>query len=542
MAVGRVKYVWQFYGTYALVALAIMLPLLLPGFILTLDMVFTPHIPMPEQATSSYLFYAALHVLNTVISADILQKILLLAILILSGIGLHRLVRSAVPMTREPGDWGIAVASIFYMINPFTYSRFMAGQFAVLLGYALLPWLVRSLVMFARQPNTRRALFVAVWLVLIGIVSIHTLGDAAILLLAGGAVVAWRKRAQLTQYVKYGALALGAFIAASCYWLIPLLSGKGRTAELAATFGSADTQAYATVGSNLATQIFNVLRLQGFWMESKGLYALPQDRAFLWGLMAIGVIALVATGARVLWQRTRAFAVFIVLSGLTGLVLAVGLGDWARDVPLLNGFREPHKFVALLTLMYAVCLAPGIAALLDRARKKSDGWYAAAAIAVILLPFLFMRVMFWGFDKQLMPRHYPASWIDANWQLKQDHDNFNILFLPWHHYMSYDFSGRIIAHPAPKFFEKPTIVSNDPELGKIDADRHDPRQAAITRALTGPPDKRAHELAKHNIKYVLLAKDLDYQKYDYLKKEPDFKIIRDTNDLTVFSNQAWRNE
>jgi hypothetical protein len=538
----RIENEWQFFGTYVLVALAVMLPLLLPGFILTLDMVFTPNMPMPEQVSSSYLFYAALHALNTFLPADALQKIMLLAILILSGVGLHRLVRTAVPMTRETGEWGIAVASIFYMINPFTYSRFMAGQFAVLLGYALLPWLVRSLVLFGRQASVRGALAVAGWLALIGIVSIHTLGDAAVLIVAGLIVAVWRKRSQLGQYLKYGALALAGFIVASCYWLIPLLSGKGRTAELAATFGSADTQAYATVGGNVITQIFNVLRLQGFWMESKGLYALPQDRAILWGLMAIGVIALVVMGARILWQRARAFAAALLLSGLAGLILAVGLGDWARDVPLLNGFREPHKFVALVALAYAVCLAPGIAAFLARARKKSDGWYAVAAILVILLPFLFMRVMFWGFDKQLTPRQYPASWTDANWQLQQDREDFNVLFLPWHHYMSYGFAGRIIAHPAPKFFEKPVVVSNDPELGAIDAGKHDPRQAAITQALAGPPDKLANELAKHDIKYILLAKDLDFRKYDYLRKQPDFKITRDTKDLTIFTNQAWRNE
>ena len=62
---------------YVFLALAVMLPLLLPGFILTLDMSFTPELRMPEHMSSSYLFHTALHYLNFVLPADVIQKLLL---------------------------------------------------------------------------------------------------------------------------------------------------------------------------------------------------------------------------------------------------------------------------------------------------------------------------------------------------------------------------------------------------------------------------------------------------------------------------------
>jgi len=39
---------------YSALALAVLLPLLLPGFILTLDMVFTPHIGFPTDVSNTY--------------------------------------------------------------------------------------------------------------------------------------------------------------------------------------------------------------------------------------------------------------------------------------------------------------------------------------------------------------------------------------------------------------------------------------------------------------------------------------------------------
>ena len=48
-------------------------------------------------------------------------------------------------------------AGIFYMINPFTYDRLMAGQYNVLFGYALLPWFAGALLKFLREPDWKKS-------------------------------------------------------------------------------------------------------------------------------------------------------------------------------------------------------------------------------------------------------------------------------------------------------------------------------------------------------------------------------------------------
>lgn len=521
---------WQAYGLYALVALAVLLPLFKPGFILTLDMVFTPELRMPQQVTASWPFHALLHGLNLIIPSDIIQKILLLAVLVLSGIGMHRLVRLLQP---AQVGWGIYFASVLFMLNPFTYSRFMAGQYMVLLGYALLPWFARLLLQFMHRPELKNALKLGGLAVLIGIISIHTLAAVSVLSLAVLGVVAWRYRSKLKAFAMFGAVALGVFIVASSYWLVPLAMGQGSTAQTIGSFTAADNAAFGTRGDNPLVRIFHILRLQGFWGEGTAQFLLPQDVMLLWGLVALGILALVIFGAVVLWRQSKALAVFFGASMVVAILMAGGL------LPLPPGLREPHKMVALLALGYAVFAAFGVDALLRWLRDKSETAYIAGAVVILILPLLYMRVMLWGFHGQLVPAKYPAEWTSVNEQLRGDQGGA-MLFLPWYLYMHFDFAGRIIANPAPQFFDKQTLASTDPELGGATASQTNPRSTALTTILANPAPDLAEQLAKQDIKYILLTKELDYQQYDFLANQPNIEQVTDNDRLTLYKNTAWK--
>lgn len=530
------------YTIYSAVTLVVLLPLLGPGFILTQDMIFTPTFPMPEGVVSDYPFNASLHFLSLLVQSDILQKLILISILLLSGIGMHRLVKTLNP-AQKGGNWGIYVASIFFMINPFTYSRFMAGQYAVLLGYALLPWFARLLIEFGRLPSLKTALKLGGLATVIGIVSIHTIGELVLLTTAAIMVALWRHRQHLKTYLRYGLIAAALFLLASSYWLVPLAIGKGQTAQVIGQFTSADTTVFATNGQNPLAKLGNIARLQGFWAEERGLYLLPQDRMVLWGLMAFVVIGLVIWGAVVLWRKRPVLLVLFTASGLVAALLAAGaMEPLARHIPLFAGYREPHKLVGLVALVYGVLLAFGIQAALARSRRRSETSYGIAAVLLLMLPFVFTRTMLWGFDGQLTPRHYPPDWFSINQRLEQDDSNFAVLFLPWHQYMSFQFAGRIIANPAPAFFSKPTIVSADPELGGAVGSRSTPQQEALQHILSANRQNFAKQLAAQNIKYIILAKELDYRKYAYLDSQPGLKPTSDYRTATLYQNQAWREQ
>lgn len=540
MAIDKARIKWRAYAVYLLVSLAVMLPLLKPGFILTLDMVFTPTLRMPQAITSSYLFHAGLHALNVIIPSDVIEKLLLLAILLLSSIGMHRLLVAL--KTDRVEEWGMYVASVFFAINPFTYSRFMAGQYAVLLGYALLPWCVRLLIAFAAHPGWSTTLRLGLLTTLIGVISIHTLGLVAVLVAAGASVGVWRRRNRLKQYTAYGLVAGGLFVLLSVYWIVPLALGQGQTAQQIQQFTAADTQAFATTGGSPLGRLGNVARLQGFWAEGRDLYLLPQDRMILWGLMMLAIIGLVIVGGVALWPRQRSLVLWLSLTTVVALLLAIGLFS-----PLLSriGLREPHKFVGLVALIYSIYMAAGVTTVLQKIRTAwSEIGYAAATTVTLLLPLLIMRVMLWGFDGQLSPRQYPPEWATANQQLRADPDHFTVLFLPWHQYMSFDFAGRIIANPAPDYFDQPMVVSVNPELDNATSGRQDQRHQTLTQLLANAKNSKdfGRQLSLQNIKYVLLAREVDFKDYDYLNRTAGLTKVADYNSLVLYQNNTWREQ
>lgn len=537
-------------GVYALLALVVLGPLLAPGYILTLDMAFTPDVRLPETIRASYLFYAVLHVLNIVVPGDVLQKIMLFLILLLSGIGMHRLVRhlSESADAVAPREWGAYIAGAVYMINPFTYSRLMAGQYAVLLGYMLLPFFVLILVRFLAQPNTRNMLRLTALLVAISIVSIHTLGLAIViglvaLILAGWKYGAADNRNHLARIGRMSVLGLGIFVAASAYWLLPLIRGTSGTAATIESFGAGDQAAFATTGETLIAKLGNVLSLHGFWGEDASLYLLPSDEHPMLRLLIIPFLVLVIWGGTRLWKQHRFVTAVLMISGLIGALLAAGIGTgWlSAHVPFFAGYREPHKFAALVALTYAVFGGYGTADVFSRVRQSRIKMQITA-ISLAALIIAITPLMFWGSHNQLTARQYPADWYAANDELNRDTSQFSVLFLPWHLYMSFDFNERIVVNPAHDFFDKPTLVNDDLEFGGASPNTHDPTKQAIGQILRqaqGRTDLGAR-LASFDIKYVMLAQGTNSETYEYLDKQTDLELISEGDSLRMYRNSAWQ--
>jgi hypothetical protein len=537
--------------TYGAVALAIMLPMLMPGYIFALDMAFAPHIALPEHVTSSYLFYAVLHVLNFVIPSELLQKALLLTILLCSGIGMHRLVlwlQKGKHLDRTYDVWGAYIAGVLYMVNPFTYSRFMVGQFAVLLGYALMPLFVLAMLRLYEAPDLKRSIIIAAWLTLIGIVSIHSLGLVFILALVSLPLVIHRNRAnpgRLIEIARFGGIGIGLAIVASLYWLAPLITGNSSTAQAIASFNSGDQQAFATIGGDIINRVANVLQLQGFWAEGIHSYLLPQNILPIWFLVVIGLWVLIDVGLVHMWRHGQRFA-FLLFGGAAVIAVVLATTNLsnviADNVFFFAGYREPQKFIALLAMAYAVAASFGASSLLHRYKqRRSEIKLSLTVICVLILPVLLTPTMFWAFGNQLTPKKYPADWYAMNERLNKDPEEGRVLFLPWHLYMSFSFTRRIVVNPADQFFDRPTIVSNELEYAGASPTMPDAEKTEIGRVLDASK-KGGHglgaALASHDIRYVLLSKDDDYRSYDYVNHQPDMQLVTETKNLKLYRYTA----
>jgi len=114
------------------------------GFLLSYDMVFVPREPFtsamfglsggpPRAVPSDFVVGVA----SRLLPADIVQKFVLLLIFVLACSG------AAALLDREPALARVA-AAMFYGWNPYVAERLIIGQWALLIGYAGLPWVLRA--------------------------------------------------------------------------------------------------------------------------------------------------------------------------------------------------------------------------------------------------------------------------------------------------------------------------------------------------------------------------------------------------------------
>ena len=114
------------------------------GFLLSYDMVFVPREPFaaampglaPPRAVPSDLVVAAA---SRVVPGDIVQKLVLVAIFMLGCAGVAALLDTEPLLARLAGG-------VFYVWNPYVAERLIIGQWALLLGYAGLPWVLRAVL------------------------------------------------------------------------------------------------------------------------------------------------------------------------------------------------------------------------------------------------------------------------------------------------------------------------------------------------------------------------------------------------------------
>jgi hypothetical protein len=565
----QIKYNWLPIGFFALLSWLIMAPLWRPGFIFALDMVPTPVWRLPADITSSYPFYASLHLLNIIVPGDILQKLLLSAIFLVTGLGAHSLARAVERSLQKPSaSYGAYVSGLLYVVNPYVYSRFMAGQYTVLLGYALLPWFARSLLRLLQQPRWQQAIRTGLWITAIGIVSLHSLGLVG-LLAAGGVVAAlWHarysrgERAKPAQSTLPGTaqrqpptlrkltvcslVAVAVFAIASSFWLLPLALGRGSTAAAIHGFGAGDQQAFATVGSGAFGRLAHVGRLEGFWAEDTGLYRVPDELGAVWWLALVVFLTLVAAGGLRYWRYgSRAGVVTLGAATLAAALLAAGIGiNWlSQHIPLFAGYREPHKFTGLVALAYALCAGSGVVAAISWIPRRAKQFTPALVAILLPLPYLFTPPMLLGASGQLAVAPYPGGWAHVNAVLDRDTASYQVLFLPWHLYMHFNFAETIVANPAANFFDKPTLISNNPEFGGSSPSSHNPAVNVLSKNIL-PADTRRTDLgaklAHLQIKYVILANEADADTYSYLAYQTDLRTIYHDDTITLYQNTAWQ--
>jgi len=113
-----------------------------------------------------------------------------------------------------------------------------------------------------------------------------------------------------------------------------------------------------------------------------------------------------------------------------------------------------------------------------------------------------------------------------------------VLFLPWHLYMSFNWVGKIISNPAPAFFACPVSSGTDMEWGGIYDNSTNSDGAAVAAWLAARGKGGAPKLAGSPIRYVILAKEVDFASYRWIEDLPYVKPLLETRTLLVYEVKA----
>jgi len=474
------------------------------GFLLSYDMVFVPRMPFsaallgltggPPRAVPSD---AVVAVASLALPADIVQKIILLLIFVLACSGAAALLDSAWAArgTAHAEDNDTAergavraravdgrapllarlAAGVCYTWNPYVAERLQLGQWALLLGYAALPWVVRVLCAGPERVRPGRLVCVMIPAAIGGVAAMSVTALAAVpaaLASPGG-----RARRLLT--------VLAALTLLSLPWLIPALAVPVHTDPrgIDAFAPRADTP-FGRVGS--------LLLLSGIWNPQTVPLGFRGAASAFWLLLVVA-----SAFGYVLWVRRGRLRLGLAIAALAGLGIAAvaatspgraALRDLVTAWPGFAVLRDGQKFLAPLALAVAIglgALAAGVSREVRVGAAPDHPARAALAAMIVLAPVVLLPGVAWGLAGRLRPAEYPADWLRARQVIDGDPGRGSVLLLPWAAYRSYPWnSGQAVFDPWARFTGREVISDDGLAVGNLNLAPESADSIRLNRIVT----------------------------------------------------------
>ncbi len=473
------------------------------GFLLSYDMVFVPREPFsaalpglaPPRAVPSDLVIAAA---SRLLPADIVQKAVLLSIFLLACAGVVAL------LDREPLLARLA-GGVCYAWNPYVAERLIIGQWALLLGYAGLPWVLRA-VLAPDLPSWRGAARLGLAMLPAVIGGFAAMAVTALVVVPGVLLAADLRRA----VVGLTALAVG-----SLPWFIPSLLHAVYVdpASVAAFAGRADTP-FGSIGS--------LLMLGGAWNAQ----TVPKAYGGWWSALWLAVVIIALAGYAVI-ARPHAPAggsggvvppgqhrwPGLGVAAIAGLVLAsIGVTAVGRDLlrsligawPGFGVLRDGQQFVAPLALAEAAGLGVAVGwVMTPRTSRGTDPAGAMLGVVALLAPVLLLPGLAWGAAGRLRPADYPAGWLAAARLIDASPARGAVLILPWETYRTpYWNHGEVVLDPWSLLLSRPVIWNDGTRVGDVELAPDDPRARRLDGAIGGTGPLTA-TLAAAGVRFVV---------------------------------------
>ena len=469
------------------------------GFVLRGDMVFVPRQPwkpgwyggdggIPRAVPSDALVSLATRVLP----GDLLQAVILLAIPLVAGSGV-------LLMTRTWHPAAALAATTIYVWNPYVDERWGIGHWALLCGYAALPWVLLTATKAARRESLGWWAFIPALALAAGTSPTGGLmaGILAVSALAVGG--GWR----------LGLVGVGVSLLANLPWLAPsVLAVPGTPAD---PFG---VEAFAARADTPWGLLASLATFGGIWKES--VVSPVRDDAVL-SLAALALTAIGLIGAGWAVRARRPESPLLVPAAIAGLPLL--LGAWVLStswgaaparwlvvtIPGGGVLRDTQKWVAPFCLLVALGLGAAVEWLVPRLQPRKLVW---SAYAVAVLPMLLLPTLAWGRLGEWRPTPFPAEWGRVAGQLDRvGNPDDRLVVLPFTVYRRYSWNGEVaMLDPAPRFFPGQVITDDELGISQVRSVAGESPLAARIREVRADPEALASVLQEQRVRWVLEQK------------------------------------
>jgi hypothetical protein len=473
------RHAWPALAGLALGLLALG-PGLAPGYLLSYDMVFVPRMPFsaaligltggPPRAVPSDAVVAAASVL---LPADILQKLILLLIFVMACSGAAALLDRGWP-GGAPLPARLA-AGVCYAWNPYLAERLLIGQWALLLGYAGLPWVLRLLCTGPGRTRPARLLCVLVPAAIGGFAAM------SITVLAAAPAALCRREAGSERARRLATVAACAALL-SLPWLIPAFAVAVHT-------DPRGVDAFAARADTPFGRLGSLVMLSGIWNAQ----TVPRGYGGAGSVVWLLVVA-AALGGYLLLARPRRVAPGLGIAALAGLVIAaVGVTSPSRAVlrdlvtawPGFAVLRDGQQFLAPLALAEAVGLGGLVAWIATGAARQASRAAAVLAAMAVLAPVVLLPGMAWGLAGRLRPVAYPADWLRARQAIDGDPARGTVLLLPWAAYRRYPWNGgEAVYDPWSRLLGREVISNDGLQVGNLTLDQESADSIRLNRIVT----------------------------------------------------------
>lgn len=539
------------YFFISMLTLSISLPWIFSeGYLFFVDFVWGPTLILDYSSPISLIF-SAMHILGTYLGQPFIQKLFVIGSIFLTAFA-----------GKKIGGYSIAMLAV---LNPFFYDRFMYGQIGVIYSYAF-TLLITSIfasayfnnksinkkdvkwlgiyyglsILFSPHFIFINGLYITLGILFIAKIKVKKLSVDAIKKMGSGikkpslrsfANIKSYNILTMYKYLKIFGMIILPVLIINCVWLYKLIFTKTSTTYsfVTGSIGQKDLQAFATLGDTFLGRSWNILNFQGFWGAATNSYLnISAKILYFWSPMILWIFAFM--GLAIIYNQNKKASYYMLGFIFLIIILAQAstiayVSDLLYNIPFYKGLREPQKWVGLLICIYIFLITIFIKSEKVNIEQKNKKIYPflVAGLAIFWVPYLFF-----GAFGQIKAVDYPAYYDDIDEALNKNNCfGGKVAIMPWHMYIRYSWTGKVVANPAGYYFDCPVMTGTNMEWGNV----YDNSVSEGGRLISQYVQSSGQSALPQGLNTIILFKDQDWKSYDYLRS---YNVVQETDEYVMY--------